>query len=158
MLTVLSNAPAFDASALVRGRIENLTWAELFPGGWIVITFVSMNSENASINVLAAWQDAMDPPPPTGIHVVVIADQSVRELEASVGAAYPNALTFPIVGDHDGRIARQYDMLGKNETRLYGTYVVDPRGVIRRAEASSVPQPSQVDEIVTSVRSAWASV
>lgn len=154
MLTVLSTAPAIDASAIVRGKMVDLTWQEIRAAGWLVITFMKTNGGDESENVLAAWEDAIDSLTSCGIGVLVVSDQSGDELEARVRTSCPDTFTFPIIPDHDGRIARQYDMMGHMNERMGGTCVVDPQGVIRRVEASSLPLPSKIDEIVTSIEAA----
>ncbi len=151
MPIVGSAAPTFDAVAVVDRDVVRVTWKELHSGRSLVLAFNPDLAAN-TVSELVVFTDGEDRLRGLCAKVAVISRQSEYGILSWVNqprdedglGAYP----FPIIADSDGQIARRYGMLLDDGTSLWGHFIIDQRGIIRQAEASTLPLPSNVHEII----------
>lgn len=58
-------------------------------------------------------------------------------------------MKIPILEDLDKKISRDYGVLLENEgVALRGTFIIDPKGIVRIAQYNDLPIGRSVDEII----------
>lgn len=152
MPAVCSAAPTFDALAVVDRDLLRFTWAELHAGQWLVLAFDPMAFTSDTVGDLLVLAEGKNQLRALRARLVVVSRQSEYEILAWVNRPRNEGglgnYEFPIVADTGGQVARKYGMLLDGGEALRGHFVIDPDGVIRQAEVTTLPLPSNVHEIV----------
>ena len=142
MPAVLSTAPTFDATVVADLDVVRSAWTELHGGEWLVLAFDPMAFTSDSVGDLLALAEGKDQLRALRAKLVVVSRQSEYEILAWVNRPRDEGglgdYAFPIVADSDGQVAGKYDMQLDDGGVLRGHFVIDPEGIIRQAEISTL--------------------
>ena len=146
MPEVRSTAHAFDAVAV----------AELHGGEWLVLAFDPMAFTSDTAGGLLALAEGKDQLRVLRARLAVVSRLSEYEILSWVNRPRAEGglgeYEFPIVADSDGQVARKYGMQLDDGGVLRGHFVIDPEGILRQAEISTLPLASNVYEIVRCIK------
>jgi alkyl hydroperoxide reductase subunit AhpC len=145
MLSILDEAPDFKAAGL-RGRGEPVAarLADL-RGGWVLLFFYPRDFTPVCPTELRELSKRRDE---LGAEVLGL---SVDDLETHRRwiAGGLGELSFPLLADRGGAIARAYGVLLEGEgVAARATFVIDPRGVIQYAAVHNLQVGRSISELV----------
>ena len=161
MPEVRSPAPTFDSDAVVEHGMVRFTWAELHAKRWLLLAFYPMDSPTDVLADLVALESAAERLRRLDVRVAVVVPQSIYAIlgwtnqprnEGGLGA-----FAFPILSDPDEEIAVRYGVPAPGGDKLYAHFLVDPKGVIRREDISSIPSSGPVQSILLSIEALEAA-
>ena len=153
MVSVGSAAPHFDCRAVTAGHLDRLTWEQVHADRTLVLLFHPAGADRLPDYLIAVGNAlARAGGLPAGVAVVCPSapDDLLAWAARPRAEGGPGALSFPLVADPDGHIASLYG-LPADGGPLWGQFVIDPSGVVRRMAVSGFPVGPDFDGLLLSV-------
>jgi alkyl hydroperoxide reductase subunit AhpC len=153
-------APQFEGSAVVDGRLVQLSWQQVHEDKTLVLLFDPIEGAAHSPEYLTAVSNAVTRlgKPHAKVAVVWRNDPHGTLAWANRPRAEggPGALAFPLIPDPHCRIFGLYGLLTAGGMPLWGQFLIDPSGTLREVAVSGFPNCAGVDELLRIIQTVSA--
>jgi len=151
-----SSAPDFTAEALVGKEFKNVSLST-FKGKWVVLFFYPLDFTFVCPTEIVAFSDKADEFRKVGAEVLGCSVDSkfahfawVEQPRKDGGLGKCN---FPLIADVNHKIGEAYGVMNRDSGfHLRGTYIIDPKGVVRHLSMNDPPAGRNVDELLRLVQ------
>lgn len=150
-------APDWRGTAVVDGGFQELSSSQL-KGKYYVLSFYPLDWTFVCPTELTAFSDRVDEFKALNTEVIVASiDSKFSHLSWSQTPRTKGGLgkmAIPMLSDVSKQISKDFGVLiedpkdGDNGVALRGTFIVDPRGIVRSAVVNDLPVGRSVDEIL----------
>ncbi|EPG76227.1 redoxin [Leptospira fainei serovar Hurstbridge str. BUT 6] len=155
MPQVTSLAPDFKAEAVIGQQIKEIKLSE-YKGKWVVLFFWPLDFTFVCPTEIIEYDAKLDEFRKLGAEVLgVSVDSAFTHLAWKNTARKQGGLgeiRYPLVADITKSIARDYGVLTEGGVALRGTFVIDPKGVIRQSTINDLPVGRNIDEAIRLVK------
>mgnify|MGYP000019282705 CR=1 FL=1 len=152
---VTQPAPAFKTQALVDRDFQEISLADYqsqgqTPGKWVVLLFYPLDFTFVCPTELVGLNDKFEAFRERGCEVLAASTDSVYSHLGWVNAdPRLGKLKYPLLADYTKSIARSYGVLLESEgVALRGTFIIDPKGILRWASINDLGTGRSIDEIL----------
>jgi len=157
MSLIQKQAPDFKAQAvLADGSISELKLSD-YKGKWVVLFFYPLDFTFVCPTEIVAFSDKIAEFKALGAEVLGVSVDSQfthlawRQVARKDGGL--GDLQYPLVADLTKSIARDYGILIEEAgVALRGTFIIDPKGVVRAAHIHDLPVGRNIDEAVRIIK------
>lgn len=155
MPQVTSQAPDFTANAVIGKEIKEIKLSS-YKGKWVVLFFYPLDFTFVCPTEIIDYDAKLDAFKKIGAEVIgVSVDSEFTHLawkntsrkEGGIGD-----IRYPLVADLNKKIASDYGVLLPGGVALRGTFIIDPKGVIRQATVNDLPVGRNIDEAIRLVQ------
>ncbi len=157
MSLIQKQAPDFKAQAVLEtGEIKEIKLSD-YKGKWVVLFFYPLDFTFVCPTEIIAFSDKIADFKAVGAQVLgVSVDSQFTHLawrntprkEGGLGD-----LQYPLVADLNKSIARDFGVLIEEAgVALRGTFIIDPKGVVRAAHIHDLPVGRNIDEAVRVIK------
>jgi peroxiredoxin (alkyl hydroperoxide reductase subunit C) len=152
MAQVQKKAPDFEGTVVVDGKFQKVRLAD-FEGRWLVLVFIPMAFTFVCPTEIVAFSEAVQQFTERDAQVVIASTDSEFSLLGWVNADTAKGglgpVQVPLFADRNHKLSREYGVLLEDEgIALRGTFIVDPRGVVRHSSINDLPVGRSVDEVL----------
>ena len=157
MSLIQKQAPDFKAQAvLADGSIKELKLSD-YKGKWVVLFFYPLDFTFVCPTEIVAFSDKIAEFKAVGAQVLGVSVDSQFTHLAWRNTARKDGglgdLQYPLVADLNKSIARDYGVLIEEAgIALRGTFIIDPKGVVRAAHIHDLPVGRNIDEAVRVIK------
>jgi alkyl hydroperoxide reductase subunit AhpC len=157
MSLIQKQAPDFKAQAvLADGSIAELKLSD-YKGKWVVLFFYPLDFTFVCPTEIVSFSDKIAEFKAIGAEVLGVSVDSQfthlawRQVARKDGGL--GDLQYPLVADLNKSIARDYGVLIEEAgIALRGTFIIDPKGVVRAAHIHDLPVGRNIDEAVRVIK------
>ncbi len=155
MPQVTSPAPDFSAEAVIGSEFKNLKLSD-YKGKWVVLFFYPLDFTFVCPTEIVEYDAKLDQFKKLGAEVIGVSiDSKFSHLawkqkprkEGGIGD-----IKYPLVADITKQISRDFGVLidtGDDAgVALRGTFIIDPKGIIRQATVNDLPVGRNIDEAI----------
>ncbi|MBP7282404.1 MAG: peroxiredoxin [Leptospiraceae bacterium] len=155
MPQVTSQAPDFSAKAVIGSEFKNLKLSD-YKGKWVVLFFYPLDFTFVCPTEILEYDAKLDEFKKLGAEVIGVSiDSEFSHLawkqkprkEGGIGD-----IKYPLVADITKQISRDFGVLiesGEDAgVALRGTFIIDPKGIIRQATVNDLPVGRNIDESI----------
>lgn len=145
-------APSFTVQALLPdGKFKEVSLAD-YKGKYVVLFFYPADFTFVCPTEVIAFSDRLDEfkkmnvevlGASTDSHVVHLAWTNVARKDGGIGK-----ITYPLLGDKNGKLSTDYGVLTGNGMPLRGLYIIDDKGILRQITINDFPVGRSVDEVL----------
>jgi peroxiredoxin (alkyl hydroperoxide reductase subunit C) len=150
-------APQFETEAVQKGQFETIKLSD-YQGRWIVLFFYPLDFTFVCPTEILAFSDRLEE-----FH-----SEDAEVLGASIDSKFTHlawtqrprkqggieGLQFPLLSDHNKRMASDYEVLSDEGVALRGLFIIDPDGVIQHATVNNLGIGRSVDETLRVLQAA----
>lgn len=148
-------APDFKATAVVNGEIKDVKLAD-YKGKFVLLFFYPLDFTFVCPTEILAFSDRLPELQALGCEVVGCSIDSQYSHLAWWNTARNEGgikgVKYPILADVTKKIARDYDVLTDEAVALRGTFIIDPKGIVRHATINDLGIGRSVDEAIRVVQ------
>jgi len=145
-------APLFKAEAVLDGRSISTMHLEDFKGKHVVLFFYPLDFTFVCPTEIHAFQEKLEEFKKRNTILLACSVDSVYShlawLETPKEKGGIQGITYPIIGDLGGKIAREYGVLNDDGVAYRGLFLLDKNGVVRHQVVNDLPLGRNVDEVV----------
>ena len=149
MPLVQNPAPDFTATAVVGGDFKTLALSQ-YRGKWVYLFFYPLDFTFVCPTEIIAFSDAAARFEKLGTQILGCSIDSefvhLRWIETARNDGGLGGLKYPLIADVKKEIARAYDVLNADGVALRGSFIIDPKGVVRQATVNDLPVGRSIDE------------
>ncbi|MBN8524564.1 MAG: peroxiredoxin [Planctomycetes bacterium] len=157
MSLIQKQAPDFKAQAvLADGSFKEIKLSD-YKGKWVVLFFYPLDFTFVCPTEIVAFSDKIKEFQAIGAEVLGVSVDSQfthlawRQVARKDGGL--GDLQYPLVADLNKSIARDYGVLIEEAgIALRGTFIIDPKGVVRAAHIHDLPVGRNIDEAVRVIK------
>lgn len=157
MSLIQKQAPDFKAQAVLEtGEIKEIKLSD-YKGKWVVLFFYPLDFTFVCPTEIVAFSDKIADFQAVGAQVLGVSVDSQFTHLAWRNTARKDGglgdLKYPLVADLNKSIARDYGVLIEEAgVALRGTFIIDPKGVVRAAHIHDLPVGRNIDEAVRVIK------
>jgi len=157
MSLIQKQAPDFKAQAvLADGSFKEIKLSD-YKGKWVVLFFYPLDFTFVCPTEIVAFSDKIKEFQAIGAEVLGVSVDSQFTHLAWRNVARKDGglgdLQYPLVADLNKSIARDYGVLIEEAgIALRGTFIIDPKGVVRAAHIHDLPVGRNIDEAVRVIK------
>ncbi|KAJ3413189.1 Peroxiredoxin-1 [Chytridiales sp. JEL 0842] len=152
---VRHQAPAFQAVAVVDKEFKTVSLKD-YKGKWLVLFFYPLDFTFVCPTEIVTFSDRSDEFRKIGCEVVGASVDSEYSHLAWMNQPRKEGglgdMKIPILSDITKKISTDYGVLidhgGDNGVSLRGTFIIDPKGIIRHISINDLPVGRNVDEVL----------
>ncbi|EIM80687.1 peroxiredoxin [Stereum hirsutum FP-91666 SS1] len=150
-------APGFTAPAVVEGLFKDISLSE-YLGQWVILFFWPMDFTFVCPTEILAFNDAL--PAFKSVNTALLGVSTDSEYthfawasqDRKEGGIGPN-LELPLIADKNHKISRDYGVLLEDKgVALRGSFLIDPKGILRQITVNDLPVGRSVDEALRLVK------
>jgi alkyl hydroperoxide reductase subunit AhpC len=149
MPLVQNPAPDFTADAVIGGDFKTIRLSDL-RGKWVYLFFYPLDFTFVCPTEIIAFSDAAARFEKLGVQVLGCSIDSkyvhLRWIETARKDGGLGGCTYPLLADLNRDIARAYDVLNAEGMALRGSFIIDPKGIVRQATINDLPVGRSVEE------------
>ncbi len=157
MSLIQKQAPDFKAQAvLADGSIKEIKLSD-YKGKWVVLFFYPLDFTFVCPTEIVAFSDKIKEFQAIGAEVLGVSVDSQfthlawRQVARKDGGL--GDLQYPLVADLNKSIARDFGVLIEEAgIALRGTFMIDPKGVVRAAHIHDLPVGRNIDEVIRVIK------
>lgn len=159
MPQVTSKAPDFIAEAVIGSEFKNLKLSD-YKGKWVVLFFYPLDFTFVCPTEIVEYDAKLDEFKKLGAEVIGVSiDSKFSHLawkqkprkEGGIGD-----IKYPLVADITKQISRDFGVLIESGddagVALRGTFIIDPKGIIRQATVNDLPVGRNIDEAIRLIK------
>ena len=155
MPQVTSPAPDFKAEAVIGKEIKEIKLSD-YKGKWVVLFFYPLDFTFVCPTEIIEYDAKLDGFKKIGAEVLgVSVDSAFTHLawkntsrkEGGIGD-----IKYPLIADLNKQISRDYGVLLDDGVALRGTFIIDPKGIIRQSTINDLPVGRNIDEAIRLVQ------
>eukprot|EP00760_Papus_ankaliazontas_P038183 PhM_4_TR8913/c0_g1_i1/m.43858/K20011/PRDX3; peroxiredoxin 3 len=150
-------APDFQGKVVTAGQITDVGLKN-FRGKWLVLIFYPLDFTFVCPTELIAFSDKVDTFREVNTELLGVsvdsefthlAWQKVDRKDGGLGAGFK----LPLVSDLTKKIATDYGVLLEEDGVAFrGTFIIDPRGIVRHTSVNDLPVGRNVDEVLRLIK------
>ncbi|HEV7731553.1 MAG TPA: peroxiredoxin [Candidatus Binatia bacterium] len=148
-------APDFKAQAVVSGAFQTVSLAD-YKGKYLVLFFYPLDFTFVCPTEILAYNDRADEFRKLGAEIVGASVDSEYSHLAWINTPRKeggiSGVTIPLLADLNKKIAADYGVLLPDGVALRGTFVIDPKGILRTITIHDLPVGRSVDEALRQVQ------
>ena len=149
MPIVTQEAPQFTADAVVNGEIKSLSLSD-YKGKWVYLFFYPQDFTFVCPTEIVAFSEAASKFEKLGAQILGCSIDSKFTHLAWINTPRKQGglggINYPLVSDLTKQIATDYDVLLGGGVALRGSFIIDPKGIVRQATVNDLPVGRNVDE------------
>jgi peroxiredoxin (alkyl hydroperoxide reductase subunit C) len=155
MPIVQKQAPEFTAEAVVDGEIKSISLSD-YKDKWVYLFFYPLDFTFVCPTEIIAFSEANAKFAELGVQVLGCSIDSAfvhhRWIETPRNDGGLGGINFPLVADVTKDIARSFDVLLDGGVALRGSFIIDPKGIIRQATVNDLPVGRNVAEALRLIK------
>lgn len=148
-------APDFKAQAVVNGTFKTVSLSD-YKGKYLVLFFYPLDFTFVCPTEILAYNDRQEEFRKLGAEVVGASVDSEYTHLAWINTDRKeggiSGVTIPLLADLNKKIASDYGVLLPDGVALRGTFVIDPKGILRTITIHDLPVGRSVDEAIRQVQ------
>lgn len=149
MPLVQNPAPAFTATAVVNGEFKKINLSD-YKGKWVYLFFYPLDFTFVCPTEIIAISDAAPKFEKLGTQILGCSIDSkfvhLRWIETARKDGGLGGINFPLIADVNKEVARSFGVLNDEGVSLRGSFIIDPKGVVRQATINDLPVGRSVSE------------
>ncbi|MDH4228858.1 MAG: peroxiredoxin [Nitrospirota bacterium] len=150
MPQVTSQAPAFKATALMPDKtFKEISLAD-YKGKWVVLFFYPLDFTFVCPTEIIAYSEKQAELSKVGAQAIACSVDSQFTHLAWVNTSRADGglgeMHIPILADLTKQVSRDYGVLLDGGIALRGTFIIDPKGIVRHSTVNDLPVGRNVDE------------
>jgi peroxiredoxin (alkyl hydroperoxide reductase subunit C) len=149
MPLVQNPAPDFTAKAVANGEFKTIRLSD-YKGKWVYLFFYPLDFTFVCPTEIIAFSDAASRFEKLGCQILGCSIDSefvhLRWIETARKDGGLGGCNYPLIADVSKDIARSFDVLTRDGVALRGSFLIDPKGVVRQATINDLPVGRSVDE------------
>jgi alkyl hydroperoxide reductase subunit AhpC len=149
MPLVQNPAPDFTAEAVMGGEFQSITLSKL-RGKWVYLFFYPLDFTFVCPTEIIAFSDAAARFEKLGVQLLGCSVDSkyvhLRWIETPRKDGGLGGISYPLISDLNKDVARAFDVLNSEGMALRGSFIIDPKGIVRQATINDLPVGRSVDE------------
>ena len=142
-------APQFSGEAVIDGDFKNISLSD-YKGKWIYLFFYPLDFTFVCPTEITAFSDAVPKFEKLNTQVIGCSVDSkfshLRWIETPRKDGGLGGCKYPLLADITKEIATYYGVLLPAGVALRGSFIIDPKGVVRQATINDLPVGRSVDE------------
>jgi peroxiredoxin (alkyl hydroperoxide reductase subunit C) len=155
MPQVTSLAPNFEAEAVIGAEFKKIKLSD-YRGKWVVLFFYPLDFTFVCPTEIIEYDAKLDEFKKIGAEVLGVSiDSAFSHLawkntprkQGGIGE-----IKYPLVSDITKQIARDFGVLLDGGMALRGTFIIDPKGIIRQSTINDLPVGRNIDEAIRLVK------
>lgn len=155
MPQVTSQAPDFKAEAVIGHDFKEIKLSD-YKGKWVVLFFYPLDFTFVCPTEIIEYDTKLDEFKKIGAEVLGVSIDSkfshlawkkTSRKEGGIGD-----IKYPLIADITKQIARDFGILLDGGVALRGTFIIDPKGIIRQATINDLPVGRNIDETIRLVK------
>ncbi len=152
---VTSKAPDFEAEAVIGSEIKNIKLSD-YKGKWVVLFFYPLDFTFVCPTEIIEYDAKLDEFKKIGAEVIGVSVDSVfthlawKQTPRKQGGI--GEIRYPLVADLTKKISSDYGVLTEGGVALRGTFIIDPKGIVRQATINDLPVGRNIDEAIRLVK------
>lgn len=150
--TVGQKAPNFEAKALIKGDIKQISFAN-YANKWKVLYFYPMDFTFVCPTEITSFSDYKNKFDELGVEVIGISTDSVyshlawSQIPRNKGGL--GSISHPLIGDFNKHITKQYGVLLENEGVAFrGLFIIDNNNIIQHVSINNLGVGRNVEEVL----------
>jgi alkyl hydroperoxide reductase subunit AhpC len=155
MPLVQNPAPDFSADAVVNGEFKNIKLSD-YKGQWVYLFFYPLDFTFVCPTEIIAFSEAAEKFKAVGCQILGVSVDSkfthLRWIETPRADGGLGGINYPLISDLKKEIAAAYDVLAGGAVALRGSFIIDPKGVVRQATINDLPVGRNVDEALRLIK------
>lgn len=155
MPQVTSIAPGFEAEAVIGKEFKKIKLSD-YKGKWVVLFFYPLDFTFVCPTEIVEYDAKLDEFKKVGAEVLGVSIDSTFSHLAWKNTARKDGgigdIKYPLISDITKSIARDYGVLLDDGIALRGTFIIDPKGIIRQATVNDLPVGRNIDEAIRLVK------
>jgi peroxiredoxin (alkyl hydroperoxide reductase subunit C) len=148
-------APDFKAQAVANGTFKTVSLSD-YKGKYLVLFFYPLDFTFVCPTEILAYNDRQEEFRKLGAEVVGASVDSEYTHLAWINTDRKeggiSGVTIPLLADLNKKIASDYGVLLPDGVALRGTFVIDPKGILRTITIPDLPVGRSVDEAIRQVQ------
>lgn len=149
MPLVTGPAPDFSVTAVVKGEFKTTKLSD-FRGKWVYLFFYPLDFTFVCPTEIIAFSDAASRFQKLDTQILGCSIDSqfchLRWIETPRKDGGLGGLEYPLLADTKKEIVTAYDVMHPDGVALRGSFIIDPKGIIRQATVNDLPVGRSVDE------------
>jgi peroxiredoxin (alkyl hydroperoxide reductase subunit C) len=149
MTLIQKEAPNFTADAVVDGAFKTVNLSD-YRGKWVYLFFYPLDFTFVCPTEIIAFSDAASRFAALDTQILGCSVDSkfthLRWIESARKDGGLGGINYPLISDLEKDIARAYDVLVPGGVALRGSFIIDPKGIVRQATINDLPVGRSVDE------------
>lgn len=152
---VTSPAPDFEAEAVIGSEIKTIKLSD-YKGKWIVLFFYPLDFTFVCPTEIIEYDAKLDEFKKIGAEVIGVSVDSAfthlawKQTPRKQGGI--GDIRYPLVADLTKKISSDYGILTEGGVALRGTFIIDPKGIVRQATINDLPVGRNIDEAIRLVK------
>ncbi|MCX7999572.1 MAG: peroxiredoxin [Leptospiraceae bacterium] len=152
---VTSPAPDFEAEAVIGSEIRKLKLSD-YKGKWVVLFFYPLDFTFVCPTEIIEYDAKLDEFKKIGAEVIGVSVDSAfthlawKQTPRKQGGI--GDIRYPLVADLTKKISSDYGILTEGGVALRGTFIIDPKGIVRQATINDLPVGRNIDEAIRLVK------
>ncbi|KAM6499508.1 Thioredoxin-like fold [Amanita muscaria] len=150
-------APSFTATAVIEGQFKEVSLSD-YQGQWVVFFFYPMDFTFVCPTEILAFNDSLAKF--KELNTVVLGASTDSEYSHFAWANQPRKeggigpnLSLPLIADKNMEISRKYGVLLEDKgIALRGSFLIDPKGILRQITVNDLPVGRSVDETIRLIK------
>lgn len=155
MPMIQNEAPNFTATAVVDGEFKQLSLSE-YRGKWVYLFFYPFDFTFVCPTEIIAFSEAAEKFKAINAQILGCSIDShfthLRWIETARNDGGLGGCNYPLIADVTKDIAKAYDVLLPGGMALRGSFIIDPKGVVRQATINDLPVGRSVDEALRLIK------
>ncbi len=144
-------APDFVAKAVMPDNsIIELRLSEYTKGKYVVLFFYPLDFTFVCPSEIIAFDKRLEEFKRRNAEVISVSVDShfshIAYKKTPINEGGIGQVRFPMVADLSKQISRDYDVLFDNSVALRGTFIIDPKGIVRHQLINDLPIGRSIDE------------
>ncbi|OGX06155.1 MAG: thioredoxin peroxidase [Omnitrophica bacterium RIFCSPLOWO2_12_FULL_50_11] len=151
-IRVSDKIPSISAEALLpNGKVDTIDLSS-YRGKWLVVFFYPLDFTFVCPTEIRGFNSRYEDFRRLGAEVVSISTDSVYSHKAWVEHGL-GPVKFPMVGDTNHNVAEAFGvLLPEKGIALRGTFIIDPKSIVRSAVINDLPVGRSVDETLRTLQ------
>ncbi|MCP5502923.1 MAG: peroxiredoxin [Leptospiraceae bacterium] len=155
MPQVTSQAPDFTATAVVGSEFKTIKLSD-YKGKWVVLFFYPLDFTFVCPTEIIEYDAKLDEFKKLGAEVLGVSiDSEFSHLawkntprkQGGIGD-----IKYPLIADITKKISADFGVLTEGGVALRGTFLIDPKGVIRQATVNDLPVGRNINEAIRLIK------
>lgn len=155
MPQVTSPAPDFTAEAVIGSEFKEIKLSD-YKGKWVVLFFYPLDFTFVCPTEIIEYDAKLDEFKKLGAEVLGVSIDSKfshlawKQTDRKKGGI--GDIKYPLISDITKQIASDYGVLFDNSVALRGTFIIDPKGIIRQATVNDLPVGRNINEAIRLIK------
>jgi len=148
-------APNFKKEAVVNGEFKDVSLSD-YKGKYVILFFYPLDFTFVCPTEIVAFSERTEEFRKLGVEILGASVDSVYAhlawINTSRKAGGLGSINFPLISDQDHSLSTAYGVLQDDGFTIRGSFLIDPKGIVRQITLNDRPVGRSVDEALRLVQ------